>query len=180
LDNPDGYRQQFNDRGHPEFRDSRAAARDLRRAKNDVLLTVGVVYKESKPDDFIGQERDLLQATREENKAGFVLSAIDHTLLFCSLWRFFSLRTKVLVSGHFQPFKLFHLRLTLVQALGLGSTSLLQIVKSEWRELGPIKFLFGGLPFLLPVPAVLSGWDRFWTVARVKRALDNFATRRIL
>ncbi len=97
FDNPDGYTQQYNERGHPEFRASRAAARELRRAKNDVLSTVGVVYRKAKPTHSTKNDGDLVKIVHSENEAGFILSSMDNLLMFCSLWWLFSLRMRVQV-----------------------------------------------------------------------------------
>lgn len=97
FDNTDGYTQQYNERGHPQSRASRAAARELRRAKNDVLSTVGVVYKKATPTH--SQESDdlLVRTVNLENKAGFTLFRINNFLTFCSLWWLSSLRRRVMV-----------------------------------------------------------------------------------
>lgn len=70
------------------------AARDLRRAKNDVLSTVGVVYKKAEPRN---QKNDgeLLRMVQSENEAGFLLSSMDNLFMFCALWWLFSLRMRV-------------------------------------------------------------------------------------
>jgi hypothetical protein len=97
FDNTDGYTQLYNERGHPEFRASRAAARDLRRAKNDVLSTVGVVYKTAKPTRSRKNDGRLIKMVHSENEVGFILSGLDNLLMFCTLWWLFSLRMRVQV-----------------------------------------------------------------------------------
>jgi hypothetical protein len=99
FDNTDGYVQQYNERGHPEFRASRVAARELRRAKNDVLSTVGVLYKTTNTNRSKKNERELVKLVKSENEAGFFLSSIDNLAMFCSLWWLFSLRMRVQVSA---------------------------------------------------------------------------------
>ena len=105
FDNTDiGYIQQFNERGHPEFLASRAAARELRRAKNDVLSTVGVVYKKTKPTRSKKNEGEMIKLATAENETGFFLSGMDNVLMLCSLWWLCSLRMRVQVSGGPTPF----------------------------------------------------------------------------
>jgi hypothetical protein len=98
LDNSDWYTQQYNERGHPEFRASRAAARELRRAKNDVLSTVGVVYKKSKPHRSRRTESEAVKIADLENDVGFVLSSIDGFAMFCTVWWVVSLSRRIQVS----------------------------------------------------------------------------------
>lgn len=70
------------------------AARDLRRAKNDVLSTVGVVYKRAEPRN-PKNDGELLTLVQSENEAGFLLSSMDNLFMFCALWWLFSLRRRV-------------------------------------------------------------------------------------
>lgn len=106
FDNTDGYIQQYNERGHPEFRASRAAARELRRAKNDVLSTVGVVYKMAEPARSKKNDGKLVKLAQSENEAGFILSSVDNLAMFCSLRWLTCLRMRVQVCGlsvHIEP-----------------------------------------------------------------------------
>jgi hypothetical protein len=108
FDNADVYTQQYNERGHPEFRASRAAARELRRAKNDVFSTVGVVYKKTKSHSRpTKDEGEVVKMLRSENEVGFILSSMDNHFMFCSLWWLFSLGMRVQVRD-FQAFALLY------------------------------------------------------------------------
>lgn len=83
--------QSYDLRGHPENRTSRANARRLRRAQNDILTTIGVcvsVDKDGKlvPSSSIDsdkQERELkkLASIISENEFGFWLSAAQAAVL---------------------------------------------------------------------------------------------------
>lgn len=100
FDNPDGYVQGFNERGHPENRASRAAARELRRAKNDVLSTVGVVVSKNdlgKPILRKKTEKQKVDNIVRENEYGLALAALDLGLMFGSLWWLMIVRRRIQV-----------------------------------------------------------------------------------
>ncbi|ERF68996.1 hypothetical protein EPUS_06683 [Endocarpon pusillum Z07020] len=158
FENTDNYTQQYDERGHPENRESRVAARDLRRAKNDVLSTVGVVYKKAEPRN-PKNDGELLRTVQSENEAGFLLSSMDNLFMFCALWWLFSLRMRV------EAFKSY-------------SIPLLQIAKAELRVSGMKRFLFAGLPACL-VSAMLSSWRRYWMSERLSRWLAESRTSQI-
>lgn len=100
-DNIDGHRQEYNDRGHPINPRSRVEARELRRAKNDILSTVGVVV--SKDDDKKlkyqkKSDKQKVSAVICETEYGLALAAFDLGLMFVTLWWIVSLRARFLVS----------------------------------------------------------------------------------
>lgn len=99
----DDYVQQYDERGHPVFPESKALARDLRRAKNDVLSTMGVVVSgEAGRSGFLSAKKSVGDITAE-NDYGLVIVAFDHVLHFFGSWSAGSLgrRIQVRVISHF-------------------------------------------------------------------------------
>jgi hypothetical protein len=97
LDNQeDGYVQQFDDKGHPENRAAKAAAKEFRRAKNDVLETIGVVVKKEKQESKRRQstEEKKVAALIRENSYGPWLKLADSGITLLSLWWLISLRSR--------------------------------------------------------------------------------------
>jgi hypothetical protein len=133
---PGEYTQQYDTRGHPENRESRQLARRARRAQNDVLSTIGVCASVDENGKLVNMqaEKTLSPADMQqtmlnihENLAGFRVSMIEDVLhglftIWCS-----NIRKRIMTFDFY---------------LGIP---ILVAVKSEWRHLGPIKFLFAGL-----------------------------------
>ena len=130
FDNSDGYVQQFNIRGHPENRQSHAAARELRRAANDVLSTVGVVVSKKNLESLNEPRTDEKQRTEEvinENEYGFVPALTDQVLsAVLPLWMA-GMRRRILVFCSY------------------ASLPLTAIVRSEIRTLGIHGAMFSGI-----------------------------------
>jgi hypothetical protein len=107
LDNKvDGYVQQFDEKGHPEHRAAKVAAKEFRRAKNDVLETIGVVVKKEKQESTRRRttEKDKVSALLRENSYGPWLKALDSGLTLLSLWWLMSLRSRFQVCWKSEPF----------------------------------------------------------------------------
>lgn len=95
-----GYRQQFDDRGHPQNPSAKTTARRMRRAQNDVLATVGVVVRKGEERKSKWErldEKAKQQLIYHENQRGRELKGEDR--LFGSLlpWSIISLRRRMMV-----------------------------------------------------------------------------------
>lgn len=73
-------------------------ARQLRRAKNDILSTVGVVVnKEDERLSIINRkaEKQKVDMIIRENEYGLAIAAMDLGLMFATLWGVISLRARI-------------------------------------------------------------------------------------
>jgi hypothetical protein len=91
------YVQQYDERGHPTFPRSKALARDLRRAKNDVLSTMGVVVSGETGRPGTSRDRKRVKTITAENDYGLLLVALDHITDFFGSWGVVSLLSRVQV-----------------------------------------------------------------------------------
>ncbi|KAF3481651.1 uncharacterized protein GIQ15_04410 [Arthroderma uncinatum] len=80
--NADGYVQEYDARGHPINRRSKAEAKQLRKAKNDVLSTMGIVVSGEDLNSASVNEQDKIALLAEENDYGLALAAIDQLAMF--------------------------------------------------------------------------------------------------
>ncbi|GBF59797.1 hypothetical protein TMEN_2192 [Trichophyton mentagrophytes] len=136
--NADGYVQEYDARGHPINRRSKAEARQLRKAKNDVLSTMGIVVSGEELNTASMREQEKIALLAEENDFGLALAAIDQLSMFGASWWTKSLACRI------QTFKSYNVG------------SLTDIVSEERRRIGFAGFYFAGLPvwtvsFLLSV-----------------------------
>ncbi|KUL86085.1 hypothetical protein ZTR_07724 [Talaromyces verruculosus] len=124
----DGYVQQYDERGHPIFPESKALARELRRAKNDVLSTMGVVVSGEAGRTGNMKDKKSFNAVTAENDYGLVIVAFDHAVHFFGSWWVGSLSRRI------QTFKSY------------TNIPLIRLFKSECRKFGwPAEF-FAGMP----------------------------------
>ena len=125
-----GYTQQYDDRGHAINPRTKELARQSRRAQNEVLSTVNVCVRVDKAGQPVidGKRNDTsaVQTIREENSLGLLLDTAD--------WCAFCLAELSLVS----------LRHRLQTFSFYNNASLLEIMKTEWKHLGPRGFLLPG------------------------------------
>ncbi|DAA75267.1 TPA_exp: Uncharacterized protein A8136_2018 [Trichophyton benhamiae CBS 112371] len=136
--NADGYVQEYDARGHPINRRSKAEARQLRKAKNDVLSTMGIVVSGEELNTASMREQEKIALLAEENDFGLALAAIDQLSMFGASWWTKSLACRI------QTFKSYNIG------------SLTDIVSGERQRIGFAGFYFAGLPvwtvsFLLSV-----------------------------
>lgn len=93
----DDYVQHYDDRGHPVNPESKSFGRELRRAKNDILSTMGIVVSEdakaSGPSE--QQKVDMIAA---ENDYGLVMATLDQVSVFLGSWWTSSLAGRIQVS----------------------------------------------------------------------------------
>lgn len=86
LISADGYVQQYDERGHPINPASRTFGRELRRAKNDILSTMGIVV--SGEDGSLGtsKEKQKVNLIATENDYGLVMATLDQVFMFLGSW----------------------------------------------------------------------------------------------
>jgi hypothetical protein len=80
----DEYVQHYDERGHPVNPESKSYGRELRRAKNDILSTMGIVVNE---DSNRGRsEQEKIEAILAENDCGLVMVTLDQISVFLGSW----------------------------------------------------------------------------------------------
>ena len=98
---PEQYVQQFDSSGRPINPASRTAVREMIRAQNDVLATVGVCYGIAAGDKASHSrekpERDHLELVMRENEVGLFIGAADLGVLFLANWWLDGIRHRVQV-----------------------------------------------------------------------------------
>ncbi|EDN07691.1 predicted protein [Histoplasma mississippiense (nom. inval.)] len=95
--NADGYVQEYDVRGHPVNLSSKALARQLRRAKNDILSTMGIVVSGEDGTLGISKERQRMNLLSTENDYGLALATLDQVAMFFSSWWTTSLAARIQV-----------------------------------------------------------------------------------
>lgn len=93
----DGYVQQYDERGHPVNPASKAFGRELRRAKNDILSTMGIVVSGEDGNLGISKERQKVNLIATENDYGLVMATLDQIFMFLGSWCTTSLGGRVQV-----------------------------------------------------------------------------------
>ncbi|KAI9042499.1 uncharacterized protein KD926_005353 [Aspergillus affinis] len=123
----DDYVQDYDERGHPVNHESKVFGRELRRAKNDILSTMGIVVSE---DGNTGgpSEQQRAEMLAAENDYGLVMATIDQVSVFLGTWWTSSL------AGRIQTFKSY------------THAPLLGIMGRERAFLGIHGFYFAGIP----------------------------------
>ncbi|PWY93659.1 hypothetical protein BO94DRAFT_486999 [Aspergillus sclerotioniger CBS 115572] len=123
----DGYVQHYDERGHPVNPESKSFGKELRRAKNDILSTMGIVVSE---DGNVGglDEQQKLDIIAAENDYGLVMATLDQVSVFLGSWWTSSLL------GRIQTFKSY------------TRLPLLSIVRLERPAYGVLGFYFAGIP----------------------------------
>ena len=91
----DDYVQQYDDRGHPVNPASKSFGRELRRAKNDVLSTMGIVV--SGEDGNLTSEREKVNLLMTENDYGLAMTTLDQVVTFLGSWWAMSLGGRIRV-----------------------------------------------------------------------------------
>lgn len=81
----DGYAQHYDERGHPVNPESKSFGRELRRAKNDILSTMGIVVSEE--GGAAGpSEQQKIEMIAAENDYGLVMATLDQISVFLGSW----------------------------------------------------------------------------------------------
>ncbi|KAF4160864.1 hypothetical protein CNMCM6069_006772 [Aspergillus lentulus] len=123
----DGYVQHYDERGHPINPDSKSFGRELRRAKNDILSTMGIVVSEDR-NAGAPNEQQKIDTIAAENDYGLIMATFDQVAVFISSWWTPSL------TGRIQAFKSY------------TNVPLLGIISRERSSMGIMGFYFSGIP----------------------------------
>ncbi|PKX93051.1 uncharacterized protein P174DRAFT_442912 [Aspergillus novofumigatus IBT 16806] len=123
----DGYVQHYDERGHPINPDSKSFGRELRRAKNDILSTMGIVVSEDR-NAGSPNEQQKIDTIAAENDYGLIMATFDQVAVFLSSWWTSSL------TGRIQAFKSY------------TNVPLLGIISRERSSMGIMGFYFSGIP----------------------------------
>ncbi|KAE8351469.1 hypothetical protein BDV28DRAFT_137016 [Aspergillus coremiiformis] len=123
----DGYIQHYDERGHPINPESKSFGRELRRAKNDILSTMGIVVSE---DGNAGglTEQQKIDIIAAENDYGLVMATLDQVSVFLGSWWTSSL------TGRIQTFRSY------------THTPLMSVIAHERASFGVLGFYFAGIP----------------------------------
>ncbi|KAL2809932.1 hypothetical protein BJX63DRAFT_331828 [Aspergillus granulosus] len=122
----DGYVQHYDERGHPVNPESKSFGKELRRAKNDILSTMGIVVSE---DANRGRnEQQKIDAIVAENDYGLIMVTLDQISVFLGSWWTTSLTSRI------QTFRSY------------THTPIMRIMSQERASLGTFGFYFAGVP----------------------------------
>ena len=91
--------QQYDTRGHPVNPESRALGRELRRAKNDILSTMGIVVSGEDRNSSIPNEQQKINQIASENDFGLVITTLDQLFIFFGTWWTSSVTGRVQVNA---------------------------------------------------------------------------------
>ncbi|GMF72446.1 unnamed protein product [Aspergillus oryzae] len=93
----DGYVQHYDERGHPINPESKSFGRELRRAKNDILSTMGIVVSEEGNASGLSEQQKI-DMIATENDYGLVMATLDQVSVFLGSWWTSSLTGRIQVS----------------------------------------------------------------------------------
>ena len=93
----DNYMQQYDARGHPVNPESKNLGRELRRAKNDILSTMGIVVSGEDRNASTSNEQQEINQIAAENDFGLVITTLDQLFVFFGTWWSSSLTGRILV-----------------------------------------------------------------------------------
>ncbi|GLI77566.1 hypothetical protein PoHVEF18_005857 [Penicillium ochrochloron] len=124
----DGYVQQYDARGHPINPESKALGRELRRAKNDILSTMGIVVSGEDRNASPSDEQQKINQIAAENDFGLVITTLDQLFVFFGTWWSSSLTGRVQTYRHYTH------------------AALLDVIQSERGATGVLGFYFAGIP----------------------------------
>jgi hypothetical protein len=91
--------QQYDTRGHPVNPESRALGKELRRAKNDILSTMGIVVSGEDRNSSIPNEQQKINQIASENDFGLVITTLDQLFIFFGTWWTSSVTGRVQVNA---------------------------------------------------------------------------------
>jgi hypothetical protein len=139
--------QQYNERGRPINPRSRAYARDMRAAQNDVLACVGVCVRSapSGPSPGDVQNNEIHELVSSETMYGSVVGIVGILAKYAGVWWTSSLRDRLLVFAF--P----------------TDPTFTQLVAEEYRRSRPLGFFFAGFPAHL-VSLILNDGNIWSTV----------------
>ncbi|OQE27754.1 hypothetical protein PENSTE_c004G03216 [Penicillium steckii] len=158
----DNYMQQYDSRGHPVNPESKNLGRELRKAKNDILSTMGIVVSGDDHNASSSNEQQRISQITAENDFGLVITTTDQLLIFFGSWW-----TSSLV-GRIQTFKHY------------THAALLDVIRNERGTTGIMGFYFAGMPAWAMSTGFAIARDntikRVWTAIR-DYALNNAGNR---
>lgn len=93
----DNYVQQYDARGHPVNLESKTLGRGLRRAKNDILSTMGVVVSGEDRNAGSPNQQQKINQIAAENDFGLVITTLDQLFVFFGTWWTSSLTGRIQV-----------------------------------------------------------------------------------
>lgn len=96
LVNADGYLQEYDTRGHPVNPNSKSLSKQLRKAKNDILSTMGIVVS---GEDEAGslREQQTSKLITDENDYGLAMTTLDQVVMFVCPWWITALAARIQV-----------------------------------------------------------------------------------
>ncbi|KAJ5342562.1 hypothetical protein N7541_011686 [Penicillium brevicompactum] len=124
----DNYMQEYDARGHPVNTESRTMGKALRRAKNDILSTMGIVVSREDRNAGTPNEQQKLNQIASENDFGLVITTLDQLFIFFGTWWTSSL------TGRVQTYKYY------------AHSALMSVIQSERDSSGILNFYFAGIP----------------------------------
>ncbi|KAJ6103865.1 hypothetical protein N7486_004087, partial [Penicillium sp. IBT 16267x] len=124
----DNYMQQYDARGHHVNPESKALGRELRRAKNDILSTMGIVVSGEDRNANTSNEEQRMNQIATENDFGLVITTLDQLFVFFSTWWSSSLTGRILTFKHY------------------AHAPLLDVIRSERETTGILGFYCAGIP----------------------------------
>lgn len=78
--------QQYDSRGHPVNPESKVLGRELRKAKNDILSTMGIVVSGEDRKASSSNEQQRINQITAENDFGLVITTADQLFVFFGSW----------------------------------------------------------------------------------------------
>ncbi|KAJ5176228.1 uncharacterized protein N7482_002105 [Penicillium canariense] len=120
--------QQYDARGHPVNPESRTLGRQLRRAKNDILSTMGIVVSGEDRSVSTSNEQKIINQIAAENDFGLVITTLDQLFVFFGTWWSSSLTGRIQTYKHYTH------------------AALLDVIRSERGSTGIFGFYFAGIP----------------------------------
>ncbi|KAJ5215942.1 uncharacterized protein N7498_002349 [Penicillium cinerascens] len=124
----DNYMQQYDARGHPVNPESKVLGRELRRAKNDILSTMGVVVSGEDRNANSSNDQEKINQIAAENDFGLVITTIDQLFVFLGTWWSSSLTGRIQTYRHYTH------------------AALLEVIRSERGATGVLGFYLAGIP----------------------------------
>ncbi|KAJ5907419.1 hypothetical protein N7495_000101 [Penicillium taxi] len=124
----DNYSQQYDVRGHPVNPESKALGRELRRAKNDILSTMGIVVSGEDRTASKSDEQEKINQIAAENDFGLVITTLDQIFVFFGTWWTSSLTARIMTYKHYTH------------------AALLNVIRSERGATGLLGFYCAGIP----------------------------------
>lgn len=98
----DNYMQQYDSRGHPVNPESKILGRELRRAKNDILSTMGIVVSGEDRNANLTNEEEKITQIAAENDFGLVMTTLDQVFVFFGTWWSSSLTGRIQVRAIYE------------------------------------------------------------------------------